>query len=254
MGKIIAIGGEDIEKGDYEKYGPEIEIKGIDKEMIRLSGKKNPKILFIPTASNNSKRYIKAFEEWFGKLNCKTDVLLLENKSKEKDFKEKILSTDIIYVGGGNTLRMMTIWRKLGVDKVLRLAFDRGIILSGLSAGGICWFSYGHSDSRIFTSKNGESWPFIKVTGLGLYSFIFCPHYHQEKREKDFARLIMRDRGIGLAVDNRVAIEIVDDKFRILKINSRGKAYLVRKVKRKIETKELINENFESLSILLSTP
>ena len=125
MGKIIAIGGEDIEKGDYEKYGPEIEIKGIDKEMIRLSGKKNPKILFIPTASNNSKRYIKAFEEWFGKLNCKTDVLLLENKSKEKDFKEKILSTDIIYVGGGNTLRMMTIWRKLGVDKVLRLAFDR---------------------------------------------------------------------------------------------------------------------------------
>ena len=64
----------------------------------------------------------------------------------------------------------------------------------------------------------------------------------------------MRDRGIGLAVDNRVAIEIVDDKFRILKINSRGKAYLVRKVKRKIETKELINENFESLSILLSTP
>lgn len=248
MGKIIAIGGEDIEKGDYEKYGPQIEITGIDKEIIRLTGKKNPKVLFIPTASKNSIKYIKAFEEWFLKLGCKTDVLILNNKSQKKDFEEKILSADAIYVGGGNTLRMMTIWRKLGVDKVLKHAFEKGIVLSGLSAGGICWFSYGHSDSRMFTSKKGVSWPFINVKGLGLLNFTFCPHYHYEKREKDFARLIMRDGGIGLAVDNRAAIEIVDDKFRILKINPRGKAYLVRKVKGKIETKELKNEDFKLLS------
>lgn len=254
MGKIIAIGGEDIEKGDYQKYGPEIEIKGIDKEIIRLTGKKNPRILFIPTASSNSERYIKVFEDWFQNLNCKTDSLILDNNSQKKDFEEKILSADAIYVGGGNTLKMMTVWRKLGVDKALRQAFEKGIVLSGLSAGGICWFSYGHSDSRMFTSKKGVSWPFIKVTGLGLFPFIFCPHYHQEKREEDFARLIMRDRGIGLGVDNRAAIEIVDDKFRILKINSRGKAYLVKKVKGKIETKELMNESYELLSNLVSTP
>ncbi len=254
MGKIIAIGGENIEKGDYQKYGPEIEIAGIDKEIIRLTGKKNPRILFIPTASSNSERYIKVFEEWFQKLNCKTDSLILDNKSRKKDFEEKIMSADAIYVGGGNTLKMMTIWRKLGVDKTLIKAFEKGIVLSGLSAGGICWFSYGHSDSRMFTSKKGIPWPFIKVKGLGLFPFVFCPHYHFEKREKDFARLIMRDGGIGLGVDNRAAIEIVDDKFRILKINSRGKAYLVKKIKGKIVEKELKNEDFELLSNLVSTP
>ncbi len=254
MGKIVAIGGEDIEKGDFEKYGPEIEITGIDNEIIRLTGKKNPKILFIPTASKNSKRYIKAFEEWFQNLNCKTDVLILDNKSPKKEIEEKIFSTDAIYVGGGNTLKMMLVWRRLGVDKALRKAFDQGIVLSGLSAGAICWFSYGHSDSRMFTSKNGESWPFIKVKGLGLFNFIFCPHYHFEKREKDFSRLISRDGGIGLAVDNRAAIEIVDNVFRILKINSRGKAYLVRKIKGKIIKKELSNDNFEPISNLISTP
>lgn len=254
MGKIIAIGGEDIEKGDYQKYGPEIEIRGIDKEIIRLTGKRNPRVLFIPTASSNSERYIKVFEEWFQNLNCKTDILILDNKSKKKDFEEKILSANAIYVGGGNTLKMMTLWRKLGVDKTLMNAFEKGIVLSGLSAGGICWFSYGHSDSRMFTSKKGISWPFIKVKGLGFFPFIFCPHYHQEKRENDFASLIMRDGGIGLGVDNRAAIEIVDDKFRILKINSRGKAYLVKRVKGRIIEKELWNEDFELLSNLVSTP
>lgn len=254
MGKIIAIGGDDVEKGDFEKFGPQIRIKGIDKEIIRLTGKKNPLVLFIPTASSNSGKYIGEFERYFKKIGCKTDVLILDSKSKKSDFEEKILSSDAIYVGGGNTLKMMTLWRRLGVDKVLKRAFEKGIVLSGLSAGGICWFSYGHSDSRMFTSKKGESWPFIRVRGLGLFNFIFCPHYHFEKREKDFHQLIMRDGGIGLSVDNRAAIEIVDNDFKILKVNSRGKAYLIRKFKGKIVEKELENSEFEPLSSLVSTP
>lgn len=251
MGKIVAIGGDDIEFKDKRKSVVNIPV--IDKEIIRLTGKKSPHVLFIPTASSNSKEYIEKFEKYFKNLSCRTDVLILKNSSSKKEFTEKILSSDVVYVGGGNTLKMMTLWRKLGVDKVLKQAFDKGIVLSGVSAGAICWFSCGHSDSRMFTS-NGISWPFIKVTGLGLFSFIFCPHYHFESREKDFARLIMRDGGIGIAVDNRVAIEIVDDKFRILKVNERGKAYLVKKTKGNVVIRELENKEFEPLSSLISTP
>ncbi len=251
MGKIVAIGGDDIEFEDKSKAVVNIPV--IDKEIIKLSGKKFPKILFIPTASNNSAKYIELFEEYFKKLDCKTDVLILSSSSSKKDFEEKILSSDVIYVGGGNTLKMMTLWRRLGVHKTLKKAFDKGIVLSGVSAGAICWFSYGHSDSRMFTS-NGISWPFIKVTGLGLFPFMFCPHYHFESREKDFSRLIIRDGGIGLAVDNRAAIEIVDDKFRILKVNERGKAYLVKKTKGNVVIRELENKEFEPLSSLISTP
>jgi dipeptidase E len=71
------------------------------------------------------------------------------------------LGADIIYVGGGNTLKMMTLRRKLGVDKALQQALKKDIILSGLSAGSICWFDYGNSDSRKFTSKSTQ---LIKVT------------------------------------------------------------------------------------------
>lgn len=248
MGKIVAIGGDDIKFEDKRKSVVNIPV--IDKEIIKLSGKESPRILFIPTASNNSSKYIELFEKYFKKLNCKTDVLILNNSSMKKDFEEKILSSDIVYVGGGNTLRMMTLWRRLGVDKVLKQAFDKGIVLSGVSAGAICWFSYGHSDSRMFTSKN-VSWPFIKVKGLGLFPFTFCPHYHFEKREKDFERLILRDGGIGLAVDNRAAIEIVDDKFRIIKSNSKGKVYRLQKNGKSVDIEELVNEDFLSISYLI---
>jgi dipeptidase E len=94
----------------------------IDREIMRLSGKRQPKLLFVPTASSDSQRYCERINNYFGRfLKCKTDVLFLMGKRPTKQhIREKILSADIIYVGGGNTLQMMRIWRRLGVDKVLR--------------------------------------------------------------------------------------------------------------------------------------
>lgn len=110
--KIIAIGGGEIGRPGYP-----IETEEIDREIIRLSGKKHPKVLFIPTASGDSPLYYETFKKYYGeKLGCKTDVLyLLKTKPSLEEIREKILNSDIVYVGGGNTLRMLKRWRKLGV-------------------------------------------------------------------------------------------------------------------------------------------
>ena len=99
-----------------------------------------------------------------------------------------LFSSDIIYVGGGNTLKMMTIWRKLGVDVLLKQALEKNIVLCGLSAGSICWFNNGNSDSRKFISNSDK---LIKVTGLGFINATHCPHYDSEpNRHKDLKRIM----------------------------------------------------------------
>src|SRR5215831_20140278 len=130
---IVAIGG-----GEIRPKGTE----NIDREIIRLSNSAPPDVLFIPTASSDSENYWRRFAEYFGKfLKCKTDVLrLIEERPSAQQIERKILSADIIYVGGGNTLYMMRVWRRLGVDNLLRVAYEKGIVLTGISAGVICWF------------------------------------------------------------------------------------------------------------------
>lgn len=158
--------------------GGEIRTRGtapIDREIIRLSSKKNPKLLFIPTASSDSERYWQRVRDYFsGFLKCKTDVLfLIKGRPSKAQIREKILSADIVYVGGGNTLFMMRVWRRLGVDALLRSAYEQGTVLSGISAGAICWFDSGDSDSMSF--YNPQKWNYINVKGLGLIQGIHCP-------------------------------------------------------------------------------
>src|ERR1700691_1480775 len=140
---IVAIGG-----GDIRTRGT----AAIDREIIRLSSKKNPRLLFIPTASSDSEMYWKHVDEYFGGfLRCKTDVLfLIKEQPSNEQTRRKIGSADIIYVGGGNTLMMMRLWRRLGVDRLLRRAYATGTVLCGISAGSICWFDSGHSDSMSY--------------------------------------------------------------------------------------------------------
>ncbi|MGH9703455.1 MAG: Type 1 glutamine amidotransferase-like domain-containing protein, partial [Candidatus Acidiferrales bacterium] len=168
-GIIVAIGG-----GNISTRGTAV----IDREIIRFSGKKLPRLLFVPTASSDSEIYCEHIHEYFGKfLKCKTDVLrLIADHPSNGQIRKKILSADIIYVGGGNTLKMMRLWRRLGVDNFLRRAYRKGIVLSGISAGAICWFDSGHSDSMSF--YNPRKWEYINVKGLGLVKGIHCPHYN----------------------------------------------------------------------------
>jgi len=193
----------------------------IDREIIRLSQRKNPSLLFIPTASSDSEIYWKQVRKYFGDfLKCKTDVLfLMKEKPSRAQIRSKISSADIIYVGGGNTLQMMRIWRRLGVGKLLIAAYKKGTVLAGISAGSICWFDSGHSDSMSF--YNPGQWKYINVKGLGLIPGINCPHYNGKTRgvprRKNFQDLIRKTGGMGIAIDNNCAIEFRDGRvFRVV--------------------------------------
>ncbi len=222
MGKIIAIGG-----GEIGRPGTKVETMSIDKEIIKLSGKNKPSLLFLPTASNDSTSYYDVVKKHFGdRLGCKTNVLyLIKNKYTEKELRDAILKSDIIYIGGGNTLKMMKIWKKLGVDKILYEAYEKGIILSGLSAGAICWFKYGNSDSMRFSNSKAEM---IRVKGLNIIDMLLCPHYDLEKhRILSLKNMMQKTRGKAIALDNCSAIEIIDDKFRIIYSKKEANAYFV---------------------------
>ncbi len=222
MKKIVAIGG-----GEIGRPGFKVETRKIDEEIIRLTGKKNSRFLFIPTASSDSEVYSKVVKKYFGKtLGCKIDVLyLIKNNLTKKDLENKILNSDIIYVGGGDTLKMMKIWRKLEIDKILTKAYKKGIVMSGLSAGAICWFNFGNSDSRKFKNPNAD---LIKVRGLGLVKALFYPHYNIEKeRKKELKKMMKKTSGIALAVENCCAIEIIDDTYKIISTKKSANAYKV---------------------------
>lgn len=214
--KIVAIGGGELK---------DLETLEIDKRIIELTGKTRPKALFIPTASGDAGGYADTFEACYGKrLGCQTRSLnLIQTPPTFEEMSALVLDSDLIYVGGGNTYRMMKIWRRLGLDAVLAEAASRGIVLSGLSAGAICWFKYGHSDSRSFSSNS--EWNYIRVSGLGFINAVYCPHYHFENREASFSQLIARRGGIGIACDNNAAIEVVGDQYRVLTSAPNAKAY-----------------------------
>ena len=235
MPAIVAIGG-----GEIRTRGT----AAIDREIIRLSNKKNPKLLFIPTASSDSEIYWKHIQEYFGGfLKCKTDVLFLMtgNLSPER-IREKIVAADIIYVGGGNTLQMMRIWRSLGVDKLLKAAYANGTVLCGISAGSICWFDSGHSDSMSFYSP--RKWKYINVKGLGLIQGIHCPHYNGRTmgvpRRKHFRDMIRKTRGMGVALENNCAIEFIDGRFyKVIHSKSHARAYKVYKRGGKVVSEQI---------------
>lgn len=216
--KIIAVGGGEISLSETLK---------IDQEIIDQSRKKNPRLLFIPTASSDSEGYVKGMKTYFGeKLGCQIDILYLLNKKINQSETEKtILSSDIIYVGGGNTLKMMKIWRRYNIDTILRKAGERGVVLSGISAGAICWFTCGSSDSRKFKNPQAK---LIRVTGLNFVPFVLCPHYNVEAdRKPDLKELMKRTPGVAIALDNCSAIEIIDAGYRILTSNNSARAYKV---------------------------
>lgn len=218
MGKIIAIGGGEMgrPKEDGVGFYP-IETSSIDTEIIELTGKEHPRLLFIPTASHDSLGYSQLIEKYFLGLGCSSvGILNLSSETlSEQEIEDRILSYDAIYVGGGNTLRMMTVWRKRGVDKALKKAYSKDIVLSGLSAGSICWFNYGNSDSRKFTNDSKQ---FIKVTGLGLIDAVHCPHYDFEpERQEDLKRMMRKmPKLVAIALDNGAALEVIDDTYRII--------------------------------------
>jgi dipeptidase E len=136
---------------------------------------------------------------------------------------------------------MMKLWRRLGVDRLLRQAWNKGTVLCGASAGSICWFASGHSDSLSF--YNPKRWKYINVRGLGFLKGIHCPHFNGHTlhlpRKKHFERMMQKIGGMGIAIDNDCAIAFIDNGFRVLPSKKSAGAYRVYKHKRKVVTERI---------------
>ena len=219
--KILAIGG-----GENGRPGKPYEIKKFDEEIVRMAGKKNPKLLFIAFAQSSVKvaeNYFNVINHNFANLGCSCEHLRENDLQNINIVKQKIENANIVYVGGGNTLRLMNILRKYKIDEILETVGNKGTILCGVSAGAICWHNHGNSDSRKFTSNSTQ---LIKVTGLGFIPALFCPHYDAESgRKEDLKRMMKNTKGVALAFESCTALQIEENNYRILKIKNNNKAY-----------------------------
>ena len=249
MGSIVAIGGGAIRT---------LATEPLDREIVRLTGKSRPHALLIPTASSDTADYFPMFDRAYGtRYGCTTDVLyLLGSTPDPRLVADKIDRADIIYVGGGNTLMMLRRWRRLGVDKLLQAAFERGAVLCGVSAGAICWFERGHSDSMAY--YNPDDWNYIAVTGLGFVKGIACPHYNGRTkgvpRRRDFRQMLQRRGGLGLAIDNHCAVAFTDAGFRVLTTKPRVGAYVLSVRRGEVTQRKLpVSKHYLPINALYST-
>ncbi|GIO64003.1 peptidase E [Paenibacillus cineris] len=148
----------------------------IDEYLLKIPRKQEPlKIAFIATASNDAQGYIDKFYKAF--KNEQSSHLTI-NDFDSPHIQEIVNDLDIVYVGGGNTQYMLEIWKKTGFDVVLRNAYQKGVILAGISAGSMCWFE------TCFSEKNEEE--FEEFEGLGLLKGSLCPHYNDKERRIAF--------------------------------------------------------------------
>lgn len=137
---------------------------------------------------------------------------------------------------------MMEKWKEYKVDGYLKDAYKKGIVLSGLSAGSICWFICGHSDSDSFI-KQGQ-WEYIRVNGLGLISAAHCPHYNEEGRE-GFDKMMQDESVTGIALEDNTALVEIDGKYHIIKSDEKRKAYIFKPTDNGINKEELYEVEFE---------
>lgn len=211
---IIAIGGGEVALNEtYE----------IDKFIVEAAKKEKPNFLFIPTASKDAEAYVTIINKLYGELGCKTDTLYLSNtKVNTEEVNQKIENADIIYVGGGNTQYMMKVWQEYGVDKAIIRAYKSGKVLSGLSAGSICWFISGHSDSEFI--EDIENPKPIWVKGLGIIPYLHCPHYDEPDRV-GFDEFFAGHLTDAIAIENQVAIVWDNYEINVIKSNHNKNVY-----------------------------
>ena len=212
--RILAIGG-----GGFQGFDG-----ALPRYFLSLTGKKNPLVYFLPTAVGDSDRWIVEWYETMNELDCRPRHLKLFSESpRMKNLEETLLAADAIYVNGGNTLNMLAIWKAHGVDKILRKAYDRGIVLGGDSAGMICWFEQANTDSRPEKLTAMECLGFLKGSA--------CPHFNDFGDRKHTLFNMIRDGELkdGIACSDFAALLYEDDKLaRVFEFGHGGRAFHVR--------------------------
>lgn len=204
MKRIFAIGGGEIKTKETVALDSYIINKA--KEKI---GEKRPYALFIPTASHDFMPYYNSFHKIYtGIFNVKTDVALTVFKDFDMEkIKNKFLKADIVYVGGGNTLFMLDSWKRSGLLDLITEAYNREVIICGLSAGAICWFEDIYTDSMENQGNNKYS----MAKGLGWIKEVVSPHY--DERAKDFDSIVLNNYSKAIGIENNSMLEIIDGEI-----------------------------------------
>jgi peptidase E len=192
--------------------------------MAALTGKPRPKLLYLPTASADSQSGIIS---WFRSC-APLDVYPLAQESfiastrQAQSWEEVLLTVDGIVASGGNTLNQQAIWKAQGIDVILKQAWDRGIVLGGASAGSLCWFEEGTTDSR---PKE-----LTTVTCLGFLRGSHCPHYDREPDRRPYYQKLIASGAMkpGYACDNDAGVYFEDnDVRRVVSTRANAKVYYV---------------------------
>lgn len=194
--QIVAIGGGVL--------APETENFKLERYVLDACGRERPRVAFVPTASGDDAGYVARFYESYARFGVALDVLRFFRRAPD-DLRAYLFACDVVHVGGGNTRSMLAVWRHWGFDVVLREAWARGILLCGSSAGSICWFESGVTDS--------VAGDLTAMTGLGFLAGSNCPHYDGEReRRPAYHQLVGAGTlAAGFACDDGAALHVIDD-------------------------------------------
>ena len=193
--QIIAIGGGGFGRNPGEGI--------IENYILNQSNAKNPNICFIPTATGDNEAYKNNYYATFTKLNC--NPVHLDFFKRTPDLQSLINEQDVIFVGGGNTKSMLAVWKDWGLDSILHEAYKKGVVMSGVSAGAICWFEKGVTDSWSEDLKVMDCLGFVKGA--------CCPHYDEEPQRRPSLKKFLSQQILEscYAVDGGCALHIQDE-------------------------------------------
>ena len=217
---IIAIGGGGFGRG--------VGSRAIEQYILNQSQARCPRVCFIPTATGDDDQYKVNFYATFTKLNCLPTHLDLFKRTP--DLKKLISAQDIIFVGGGNTMSMLGVWKQWGLDKILRQAYNKGTVMSGVSAGAICWFEKGITDSWENSLNVMDCLSFVEGA--------CCPHYDEEiERRPSLHKLILsKTLNACHAIDGGCALHLIDGKpFKSIAFARRKNSYFVKLQEKKVQ-------------------
>jgi peptidase E len=179
----------------------------LDEYVLGLARGERPRVCFLPSASGDADHYVVRFYRAFPAERCEAShVSLFRREQGPTDLRSHLLAQDLIYVGGGSVVSLLGVWRAHGIDAILREAWERGVVLCGLSAGSLCWFAEAHS------GFHGSP---RRVEGLGFLPFSNCVHYERGSDHGRAYRAQLREgMRAGYAVQDGAAVHFIGAELR----------------------------------------
>jgi peptidase E len=196
MRQVIAFGGG----GFSQESGNPL----LDDYVLGLTESSSPRVCFLPTASGDADHYIVRFYNAFRDRARPSHISLFRRERGVSDIRPHLLAQDLIYVGGGSLVSLLGVWRAHGIDSMLRDAHEAGVILCGLSAGSLCWFS------EALSGYHGET---KRVPGLGFLGHSNAVHYGDGDRRAAFHRHLLDGMPAGYAAEDGAALRFVGDEL-----------------------------------------